>query len=211
MIADLRADSSRWEADISRREQQGFARGSYNQDLSNSRSPNKIPVPYDTSAIHESRQATGPSPHGTYVPNQTYNEGYTQSGTYASMPSMNPTAGYPGYGNQPGTIGGANPYAANQTTYTNQQQPPVSEPQRANAYTYAQQAGYTSYNDGRTAPRYQGFENEPDYPPVTTTISYPPTTSASEQPPVNTWYAQDYQERPQSKPTQRRDGHRGQH
>jgi hypothetical protein len=210
MIADLKADSSRWEADISRREQQGFARGSYNRDLSTSPRPNKSPVPYDTSAIHESRQAMGPSQqqsHGTYVQPSNYAEPYSQSGTYASM---QPTAGYP-YQQQPAPS--TNPYTTNQTsTFTsNLQQPPVSsEPPRANAYTYTP-AGYTSYNDGRTAPRYQGFENEPDYPPVTTGISYPPTTSASERPPVDTWYTPDYQDRPQPKPTQRRDGHRGQH
>ncbi|THC90254.1 hypothetical protein EYZ11_010281 [Aspergillus tanneri] len=49
MIADLKADSARWEADVIRRADQGYPRANY-----------------ASSAIHEGRQTQGPSPPPTY-------------------------------------------------------------------------------------------------------------------------------------------------
>jgi hypothetical protein len=150
MIADLKADSIRWEAERLRREQQGDSRATY----------------YD-SAIHESRQQTGPTQREVYPTGgpQTYAEPYTATQhTYGTGPT--PQA-YPG------------PFASNQTfgqgTHSSTGQAPYPSqgaPGAESGYMYTNTGPGYSYNEGR--PRM--YDNEPEYPATTYATAYPPTS-----------------------------------
>ncbi|TPX24079.1 hypothetical protein DIZ76_013422 [Coccidioides immitis] len=163
MIADLKADSARWEAETSRRAERGHPRASYN-----------------SSAIHESRQ------QATYAPATT--QPYMD--VYASAPSAYPPQpSGPGYGqsfNQPsGYSSDPAPYPPAPTQYAQGQSsmPVVTTAEMQSSYTYApgNPGNPYPYADSRAAPRYtgQGYENDgPDYAPVPTTgMGYPPTTA----------------------------------
>jgi len=149
MIADLKADSIRWEAERLRREQQGDSRATY----------------YD-SAIHESRQQTGPTQRDAYPAGgpQTYAEPYpATTHTYGAGPT---SQAYPG------------PFATNppfgQGTHSNPSQAPYpaqGAPGADSGYMYTSNGPGYSYTEGR--PRM--YDNEPEYP-TTTYASYPPST-----------------------------------
>ncbi|KAI9733543.1 MAG: hypothetical protein M1834_003144 [Cirrosporium novae-zelandiae] len=63
MIADLKADSARWEKERYVNEQQGYASGSPVpvRDPDMDRSPDVVTVPYGNSQTHSDRQTAGPS------------------------------------------------------------------------------------------------------------------------------------------------------
>ncbi|PKX97163.1 putative transcription factor RfeG [Aspergillus novofumigatus IBT 16806] len=164
MIADLKADSARWEADVMRRADQGYPRGSYIHDYNVRQAPNVVPAPYASSSIHEVRQQGGPSPPPTYSqpPSQPYPP-YTAPSSYPS--SHSPFAA------------GQNPYPP-QVPYSAPGQPAVSADMHP-SYTYTSNTGYPYENGRSNAPRYTGpgYETESDYSPVTSGMTYPATTA----------------------------------
>ncbi|PTU25294.1 hypothetical protein P175DRAFT_0428077 [Aspergillus ochraceoroseus IBT 24754] len=176
MIADLKADSARWEADVRSRADQGYPRGSYIQDYSYSQ-PNRVPANY-SSAHPEMPQGQGPSPPTTYAaPPQQYAEQYPPSGYPAtSTPPYTNAPSYPP--NHSGAFGaGQNPYPPPHVPYSAPGQPAVTADMHP-SYTYAS-SGYGYENGRNNAPRYPGpgYEAESDYSPVTTGMAYPTTTA----------------------------------
>ncbi|RAL12703.1 putative transcription factor RfeG [Aspergillus homomorphus CBS 101889] len=181
MIADLKADSARWEADVSRRMDQGNPRGSYIHDYSYSQAPNISPVTYPATTIHEGRQQGGPSPPPAYTAPppapQQFVDPYVQPPYAATQSPPYPTpSSYPANHSPFGT--GQAPYPPPQIPYSAPTQPAVSDAMHP-SYTYG--TGYGYENGRNNAPRYPGpatYEAEQDYPPVTSGIAYPPTTAA---------------------------------
>ncbi|KAB8233128.1 hypothetical protein BDV23DRAFT_101088 [Aspergillus alliaceus] len=178
MIADLKADSARWEADVLRRADQGYPRGSYIQDYSVSQPPpNMVPATYASSSIHEGRQQQGPSPPPTYSapPPQPYVDPYTQPPYGQTQSPQYPvSSSYPA---NHSPFGSGQTYPPPQVPYSAPSQPPVSADMHQ-TYTYTTTAGY-GYENGRNNPRYPGpgYETESDYSPVTSGIAYPATTA----------------------------------
>ncbi|RAK98880.1 putative transcription factor RfeG [Aspergillus ibericus CBS 121593] len=181
MIADLKADSARWEADVLRRADQGYPRGSYNQDYSYSQAPNMGSASYPVSAVHEGRQQGGPSPPPAYsapppAPQQFVVDPYAQPPYAATQsPPYPPASSYPPNHSPFGTA--ANPYPPPQIPYTTSSQPAVTAEMHPTSYTYG--TGYAYENGRNNAPRYPGpgYEPESDYSPVTSGIPYPATTA----------------------------------
>ncbi|KAL2220124.1 putative transcription factor RfeG [Thermoascus aurantiacus ATCC 26904] len=206
MIADLKADSARWEADLARRANQGYSRDSYVQDLN----PNPPPVTYASSAIHDVRQPPGPSPP-TYpaAPARPYLDPYGQPVPYGAPPNPYPAPSYPSTGPPYGSA--PNAYPPPQNPYTGPSQPPVSAPDMHPTYTYTSNAGY-GYDNGRNnAPRYPGpgYENDPEYPPVTSGIAYPPTTAPDPRIGMDPRYAEPaYADRSRPQPAREREAPR---
>lgn len=198
MIADLKADSARWEADVSRRADLGYPRANY-----------------ATSAIHEVRQQQGPSPT-TYsaAPAQAYMDPYSQSPYSGSQsaPYSNPsyTSTHSPYGQ------GQAPYPPPQVTYSGSQPPVVTTADiHPSSYTYsATGPTYGGYEGApRNAPRYAGpgYEADAEYSPVTSGIAYPASTSAADSRMSGSMeprYTPEY-ERSRPQPTRERDPHRG--
>lgn len=175
MIADLKADSGRWDAEVDRRHERGHPRGTYFDDLNVPSAPNRVPANYDTSAMRQSRQPTYPSggqpPYEQYPPQQ----GYPPHQGQPVYPPYNNTPPATTYPPEAGSYG-PGPTAYPQSTH----QPPVTtaEQQQQQSYVYSQ-GGYPSYPSGMTQPRYQGqpYEPERDYSPVNQSTSpYPPTS-----------------------------------
>ncbi|EAW12728.1 putative transcription factor RfeG [Aspergillus clavatus NRRL 1] len=200
MIADLKADSARWEADVMRRADQGYPRGSYNHDYSVSQAPNMIPAQYAASSIHEVRQQTGPSPPPTYSqpPPQPYVDPYAQApyATTQSPPYTAPSS-YPS-SHSPFATGQA-PYPA-QVPYSAPGQPAVSAEMHP-SYTYTSNTGYAYENGRNNAPRYTGpgYEAESDYSPVTSGMTYPATTAPDPRIGMDPRYTPEYDRtRPQA-------------
>ncbi|KAI9045343.1 putative transcription factor RfeG [Aspergillus affinis] len=178
MIADLKADSSRWEADVIRRADQGYPRGSYIQDYSMSQAPNMVPANYATSSVHEGRQQQGgPSPPPAYSapPAQPYVDPYQAGFAQTQSPPYPTPSSYPS--NHSPFAPGQNPYPQ-QIPYSAPSQPPVSSEMHP-TYTYTSTAGYAYENGRNNAPRYPGpgYETESDYSPVTSGMVYPATTA----------------------------------
>ncbi|KAL4877484.1 hypothetical protein BJY04DRAFT_209918 [Aspergillus karnatakaensis] len=175
MIADLKADSARWEADVRSRADQGYPRGSYIQDYSYSQ-PSRATPNYATSMHPEMPQAQGPSPPTTYAaPPQQYADQYSTGYPATSSPPYTTAPSYPP--NHSGGFGaGQNPYPQH-VPYSAPNQPPVTSEMHG-AYTYAS-TGYNFENGRNNAPRYAGpgYETESDYSPVTTGMAYPTTTA----------------------------------
>ncbi|KAE8146460.1 hypothetical protein BDV25DRAFT_49642 [Aspergillus avenaceus] len=178
MIADLKADSARWEADVLRRADQGYPRGSYLQQ-SVSQPPNMVPTTYPpTTTIHETRTQQGPSPPPAYSappPPQSYVDPYTQPAYGQTQSPPYPAAS--SYPANHSPFGSGQTYPPPQLPYTAPSQPPVSTDMHQ-TYTYTTTAGY-GFENGRNNPRYPGpsYETEPDYSPVTSGIAYPATTA----------------------------------
>lgn len=171
MIADLKADSERWELDVARRKQHGYPQGTYYyvEDLNRSPGPNRVSESYDTSSIHDNRQRIGPS----YTTNQPYRDPYSSPPHPYGSSAPNPP-----YGSQPSgypsvpAYGTAAPYVPGQT-------PPAVTTSEMQSYTHS--SGGYPYNDGRSAPRFsgQGYEVDHEYSPgVTSGMPYPATTAA---------------------------------
>lgn len=177
MIADLKADSARWEAETTRRAERGYPRGNYYDDKV-SQGPNRVPANYNTSSIHESRQQTSypPPTSQPYMDSypSTQNPYPPQPNPSGYPPSYNPPpTGYPSEGGPYGSV--PSPYGQAQSSA-----PAATTAEMQSSYIYTQSNTYP-YADGRSAPRYagQGYENDgPDYPPAATTgIGYAPTTA----------------------------------
>lgn len=67
MIADLKADSERWETESTRRAMRGQAPGDYTRDLvMDPPKPNNGLVSYEQTVIHDDRQRHGPSQPSAY-------------------------------------------------------------------------------------------------------------------------------------------------
>ena len=195
MIADLKADSARWEAELMRRSDAGYPRGSYNHHHQYSQGPNMVPASYQASAIHEVRQEIGPSqtPPFSSAPGQSYSQSYmdpmyAQASYGTQSPPYQPPPSYP-QGHSP-FVQGQNPYPqAQMPPYSGQTQPPVTAEMHP-AYTYAANAGYT-YDPGRNNPRYQpGYDPEQDYThsPVTSGMAYPATSAPDPRIPMDPRY-----------------------
>lgn len=210
MITDLKADSARWEADVSRRADLGYPRGSYIQDMNVSHAPNPPPANYSTSSIHEVRQSQGPSPTPfTAAPAQSYMDPYSQSPYSGSQsaPYTNPSS-YTSSTHSPYASGTA-PYPPPQVTYSGASQPIVTAADmHPQSYTYAP-AGYGGYDNGRSnAPRYPGpgYDADQDYSPVTSGMAYPTTTAPDPRiGGMEPRYTPEYERRPQAT---RNDPHR---
>ncbi|KAK9551669.1 hypothetical protein V6Z77_007796 [Aspergillus fumigatus] len=179
MIADLKADSARWEADVMRRADQGYPR-----------------APYAASSIHEVRQQGGPSP--PQPPSQPYVDPYTQApyGATQSPPYTAPSS-YPS--SHSPFAAGQNPYPP-QVPYSAPGQPPVSADMHP-SYTYTSNTGYPYENGRSNAPRYTGpgYETESDYSPVTSGMTYPATTAPDPRIGMDPRYTPEYdRNRPQA-------------
>lgn len=184
MIADLKADSARWEQEVARRADMGYSRGTYVQDIRRSRSPNTPPASYASSSIHEMRQQGGPAqapPAFNPPPNQYNVDPYQQQPPYGGHPPQH-------YGQTPAYTSSQSPgfpqnaYASppQQNPYPGQNPPPISAAESHPAYTYTGQPVYP-YEGRNAAPRYPGYENEPDYPNVSSSMGgYPPASTASD-------------------------------
>ncbi|CRG87701.1 hypothetical protein PISL3812_04721 [Talaromyces islandicus] len=168
MIADLKADSARWEQEVARRADMGYSRASY-----------------ASSSIHETRQQQGgPSPAAFNPPPNQYNiDPYPQQPQYGGHHSQPPHYGTPAYTSSQSPGFAQNAYASppQQNPYPGQNPPPISAPESHTAYTYTGQPVYP-YEGRNAAPRYPGpgYENESDYPNVTSSMGYPPATTASD-------------------------------
>lgn len=199
MIADLKADSARWEADVSRRADLGYPRGSYVQDVNVSHAPNSVPANYPGSAVHEVRQQQGPSPTPfSAAPAQSYMD-YSQSPYSGSQNApYNPSS----YSSTHSPYGSAQaPYPPPQVSYSGPSQPVVTAADmHPGSYTYSP-AGYGGYEGGRNAPRYtgSGYDAESDYSaPVTSTMAYPTTTAPDPRIGMEPRYTPEYdRSRPQ--------------
>ncbi|EAL91700.1 hypothetical protein V6Z96_000604 [Aspergillus fumigatus] len=196
MIADLKADSARWEADVMRRADQGYPRGSYIHDYNVRQAPNVVPAPYAASSIHEVRQQGGPSP--PQPPSQPYVDPYTQApyGATQSPPYTAPSS-YPS--SHSPFAAGQNPYPP-QVPYSAPGQPPVSADMHP-SYTYTSNTGYPYENGRSNAPRYTGpgYETESDYSPVTSGMTYPATTAPDPRIGMDPRYTPEYdRNRPQA-------------
>lgn len=171
MIADLKADSARWEADVARRAEKGYPRAHYN-----------------SSSIHETRQ------QATYPPATQAYDPYSNQPSNAYPSQQNPTGYAPQYGNQQGG------YPTDQTGYGNtmnpyaqqgQSPPPVTTSEMQSSYTHAPGNAYAYADPRASAPRYAGqpYENDQDYSGmVTTSMSYPATSAPV---PMDPRYAQE--------------------
>lgn len=214
MIADLKADSARWEADVSRRADLGYPRGSYIQDVNLSHAPNTVPANYATSAIHEVRQQQGPSPSTfSAAPAQPYMDPYSQS-PYSG--SQNAPYNNPSYSSTHSPYGsGQAPYPPPQVSYSGPSQPVVTAADmHPSSYTYSA-AGYgyegpgAGGGGGRNAPRYPGpgYDDQSDYSPVTSGMAYPTTTAPDPRIGMEPRYTPEY-ERSRPQATRERDPHR---
>ncbi|KAJ6107452.1 hypothetical protein N7523_008775 [Penicillium sp. IBT 18751x] len=211
MIADIKADSARWEADVSRRADLGYPRGSYNQDVNPSHAPNNHSANYATSAIHDVRQQPGPSPptFSAAPVQQPYMDQYSQSPYSGSQnaPYNNP----PSYTSTHSPYGaGQAPYPPPQVSYSGSSQPVVTAADMHPAsYTYSAAGGYGYEGGGRNAPRYPGpgYDDQSDYSPVTSGMAYPTTTAPDPRIGMEPRYTPEY-ERSRPQPTRERDPHR---
>jgi hypothetical protein len=183
MIADLKADSARWEQEVERRANMGYSRGTYVKEARRPRSPNELSGSY-VSPSHELRSQAGPSPPSYAAAPAAYADPYAQQSQYGAPPGQSyPTPAYntsqsPGY-NQ-------NPYASPppQIPYSGpgQSQPAISTPEvHQPSYTYSGNPNY-GYERGSAAPRYAGagYDNDPEYSPVTSGMGYPAATAPAE-------------------------------
>jgi hypothetical protein len=209
MIADLKADSARWEADVSRRVDLGYPRGSYVQDMNVSHAPNTVPANYSSSAIHEVRQQQGPSPTTfNAAPAQPYMDPYSQSPYSGSQTA--PYNNNPSYSSTHSPYGsGQAPYPPPQVSYSGSSQPVVTAADmHPSSYTYSN-TGYGYEGGGRNAPRYPGpgYDAESDYSPVTTGMAYPTTTAPDPRIGMEPRYTPDY-ERSRPQPAREREPHR---
>ncbi|KAJ5191657.1 uncharacterized protein N7498_010642 [Penicillium cinerascens] len=212
MIADLKADSARWEADVSRRADLGYPRGSYIQDVNPSHAPNNHSANYATSAIHEVRQQPGPSPatFSAAPAQQPYMDSYSQSpyGGSQNAPYNNPSSYTSTH--SPYTSSQA-PYPPPQVSYSGPSQPVATgADMHPPSYTYsATGGGYGYEGGGRNAPRYPGpgYDDQSDYSPVTSGMAYPTTTAPDPRIGMEPRYTPEY-ERSRPQPTRERDQHR---
>ncbi|KAI9372567.1 hypothetical protein BJX61DRAFT_436472 [Aspergillus egyptiacus] len=178
MIADLKADSARWEADVRNRADQGYPRGNYIQDYSYSQ-PNRATPTYAPPMHTEMPQGQpGPSPPTTYAaPPAQYADQYPPSGyPTTSTPPYSNAPSYPPNHSSFGT--GQAPYhPPSHVPYSAPSQPPVTSDIH-HSYTYAP-SGFGFENGRSNAPRYPGpgYDTESDYSPVTTGMAYPTTTA----------------------------------
>ncbi|KAK2797487.1 hypothetical protein FQN50_009170 [Emmonsiellopsis sp. PD_5] len=174
MIADLKADSARWEAERTQAD----------------RDPRASNLPasyYPSSATHSNRQQTGPTGGGygpgPSAPYDNYPPNHNPYAPGPNAPGANPQAypmGYPPattYSNVPTT------YASAPGDYQSSQAPVTTH-----EYTYGSPTAYP-YNgaDPRAQPR---AYNESEYP-LSSGIGYPPTSAPDSRPMMDTRYSGD--------------------
>jgi hypothetical protein len=207
MITDLKADSARWEADVSRRADLGYPRGSYNQDMPHSNPPAQ--GNYAAPAIHEPRQSQGQSPTPfTAAPAQSYtmdpySQGpysgsqsapYTQASSYTQQPSYTTPSTHSPYPPSQAQ------YPPPQVSYSGSNQPIVtSADMHPQSYTYAPTS--YGYDNGRSnAPRYPGpgYDADQDYSPVTSGMAYPATSAPDPRIGMEPRFTPEYERRPQA-------------
>ncbi|KAL1982200.1 hypothetical protein VTN96DRAFT_1626 [Rasamsonia emersonii] len=166
MIADLKADSARWEAEVARRQEMGYSGARAN---------------YASSSIHEIRQQGGPSPPTYNAAPAQYMDPYGQPPYGATQNPPYPPPSFPS--SQPSYGTGQNPYPPPppQNPYSGPSQPPVSAPDvHPSSYTYTSSTVGYGYEGRNNAPRYPGpgYENDSEYSPVTSSMAYPAATTA---------------------------------
>lgn len=150
MIADLKTDSNRWEADKQRRDLRPESYSTHHEP----REPS-----YPTNPPYADPAYGRPPTTYSSAPTQPAYGGYTQPSNYPSVPA---------YSTPPGGFVPA-PAA-----------PPVTAPEMASSYTYSGNNGYPYPDrSGAAAPRgYPVYDQDPDYPPgVSSGMAYPPTTA----------------------------------
>lgn len=191
----------------------GYSRGTYVQDIRRSRSPNTPPASYASSSIHEMRQQQGgPSPATFNPPAQFNMDHYPQQPQYGGHQPPH-YGGTPAYTSSQSPGFPQNAYASppQQGPYSGQNPPPISAPDSHPAYTYTGQPTYP-YEGRNAAPRYPGpgYDNESDYPNVTSGMGYPPVTTASGAPMENRYTPEAYPDHRAgvNRPQQSRDPHR---
>ena len=186
MIADLKADSARWEADAVRRTNQGHPRGSYYHhdyhmhdyhhvpsSQGHNMHPGSLPPgSYAQSApIHEPRQSQppGPSPPPTYSAppssQPTYMDSYPPQSQYGasqtppfSSPSYSTSSSYTVPHSHSPFQAGQSPYTPQTPPFTNSAQPAVSA-EIPSSYKY-QNSGY-GFEGGGTGGGGGGWNNAP--------------------------------------------------
>ena len=167
MIADLKTDSARWEADKQRRD---LRPGTYYNDVDVPSAPNRVPESYGTH--HEPREPSYPT-NPPYA-DPAYGRAPT---TYSSAPAQ---SGYPGY-TQPSNYPSAPAYSTPPGGYVPAPAaPPVTTPEMSSSYTYnSGNNGYPYPDRSGAAPRgYPVYDQDPEYPPgVSSGMAYPPTTA----------------------------------
>lgn len=182
MITDLKNDSTRWEAEVTRRAVSGYPRGTYVQGLNTSRGPNAPIASYATSSIHEMRQQGGPSPtpysSSAPPPYSDYGTPVFETPTtgYNTTPTYTTTHPQP-YGPGPGA------YVAPPSTFTTTSivQPPVTAGEMHYTYTTTGSNPQYNFDTGRSHPRYPGPPYDELDPPTTGPMGYPTTTSSDSQ------------------------------
>lgn len=181
MIADLKADSDRWEAErraTSSRGQPSSGISKRNADGSIRKSNTPI-VGYRDSTTHQSRQYYGPTEqvpaNGGYQSGSSGVQGVYESGQYQQQQYGQPAPGYP----QPSYVQQDNYYVAGADLVTDQPrrapavQPGISVP-RSNQYapspTYQQPPPERSYYSSQPGPpvtqsmQQQGYATQPSDP-----------------------------------------------
>lgn len=211
MIADLKADSARWEADVRSRADQGYPRGSYIQDYSYPQTSRATPnYPTPMGSMHsEMPQGQRPSPPTTYAAApQQYAEQYHQGG-YPSTSSP-PYSNAPSYPSNHSGFAAGQPYPPQHIPYSTPSQPSVTSELHP-SYTYAS-SGYGFENGRNNAPRYPGpgYDAESDYSPVTTGMAYPATTAPDPRIGMEPRYTPDsgYPDRSRPQPAREREAPR---
>ncbi|KAG0155784.1 hypothetical protein PDIDSM_2957 [Penicillium digitatum] len=176
MITDLKADSTRWEADVSRRADLGYPRGNYLQDTN---VPNTASANYAPAAVHEVRQSQGPSPTPfTAAPAQSYMDPYSQGSYSGSRTSLHKSSTIHirhslaiciRYSSVPSTPGFLLWFQSTRRDGCGHATP--------QSYTYAPRAMVTTMAEAMLPIPGPGYDAEQEYSNVTSGMSYP-TTSA---------------------------------
>lgn len=171
MIADLKADSRRWDVEVLRRQEGGQPRGTYYDNFNTPPAPNRLPANYDSSV----RQTRPPGPYPSSRPQQSQQPSYSTYPPSQSYPAHQSPSSYQDYGNQPGYTPDSGYAPSGGAPYSNQSTPPVTTTEQS----YIHSQGAYAYPGGMSQPRYsgQGYENDRDYSPVgQSTSPYPPSS-----------------------------------
>jgi len=219
MIADLKADSARWEQEMNRRENMGYSRVTYaaSNTYESRQQQQQLPHPqqqggpspptYNAAPVFM-EPGFSPAAYGVQnVPYQANSGAYAHSGVYQTT--------QPGYG-QAQVVYATQP----QQTYTIPTQTPVSSPGSMDQYTYSiHGSGHPTYthettrnpaHTAHTAPRTPYTSSydpsESDRTVVTTTApSYPTSSSAGTDRIMETRFApENYQQDHRSAPARPR-------
>ncbi|DAA75322.1 TPA_exp: putative Transcription factor RfeG [Trichophyton benhamiae CBS 112371] len=172
MIADLKADSRRWDVEVRSRQEGGQPRGTYYDTYNTPPVPNRSPANYDSSSV----RPRPPVAYSSSRPQQPQQPSYSTYPPTQPYPAHQPQPSYQDYGTQPGYPQEGSSYVpSGGPPYSTQSTPPVTTAEQS----YIHSQGAYAYPGGISQPRYsgQGYENDRDYSPVgQSTSPYPPST-----------------------------------